>query len=189
MVVAIRIRIVPDADLVVSARSPYVLAYDAMRSRFVRQLQRAYSGELAAALAYRGHWRSLPRGGGDRERVGVIEQEELHHRRLVGAMLVELAAAPSRWREARAFVLGHLLGLLCRVAGYFLPMYAAGKLESRNVGEYEDAARYAAECGREDLVPCFVEMARVEADHEAFFRGRVMGHRALKLFPLWRRSG
>jgi hypothetical protein len=35
----------------------------------------AYSGELAAGLAYRGHWRSV-RDAAERERIQTIEAEE-----------------------------------------------------------------------------------------------------------------
>lgn len=154
------------------------------REALIRQLQLAYSGERAAAYAYRGHWRSA-RDGHERARIRKIEEEEWHHRRLVGAMLRDLGAGPVLWREVRALLIGRVLGLLCHVGGWFLPMYAAGKLESRNVREYEDAARYALGCGRADLVDCLLTMAEVEWDHEAYFREKVVGHAALRLLPLW----
>src|SRR5271166_5660183 len=119
------------------------MANSEARGTLVQTLQAAYSGELAAALAYGGHWRSLPPGP-DRDRVRDIEREEWDHRARVGGMLRELGAGPRRVRELRAWVTGNLLALLCRVAGWFLPMYGAGRLESRNVGEYERAARDAA---------------------------------------------
>ncbi|HEV3486149.1 MAG TPA: hypothetical protein VG106_12125, partial [Vicinamibacterales bacterium] len=65
------------------------------RSLLIRQLQGAYSGELAAGHAYRGHWRSV-RDASERERIRVIEQEEWHHRELVGALLAQLGAKPNR---------------------------------------------------------------------------------------------
>jgi hypothetical protein len=150
----------------------------------VHQLQRAYSGELAAALAYRGHWRAT-REGEDRARIRTIEEEEWQHRGLVGEILGALGAKPHLRLEVRAWVVGRTLGLLCHIAGWFLPMYGAGRLESRNVGEYERAARLAAGCGREDLVDSLLSMAEVEWDHEAYFRGRVEQHPALRWFPLW----
>jgi demethoxyubiquinone hydroxylase (CLK1/Coq7/Cat5 family) len=36
-------------------------------------LQLAHSGELAAALAYNGHWRSV-RDAGEREHIRIVEQ-------------------------------------------------------------------------------------------------------------------
>ena len=147
-------------------------------------LQLACSGELGAALAYRGHWKSLPEGE-DRRRIRAIEQEELHHRSRLREMLRELGAAPKRSREVRAWLIGRTLGLLCRVSGWLAPMYGAGKLESRNVREYEAAARHARDCGRHDWVDCLLTMAEVEWDHEAYFRGRVLSHRLGRRLRLW----
>jgi hypothetical protein len=154
------------------------------RAALIHQLQRAYSGELAAALAYRGHWRATPQGE-DRARIRAIEEDEWHHRGLVGVMLGTLGAKPRFWLEVRAWLIGRTLGLLCHIAGWFLPMYGAGRLESRNVGEYERAARLAACCDRADVIDGLLAMAEVEWDHEAYFRSRVERHYALRWLPLW----
>jgi hypothetical protein len=157
---------------------------ESARARLVKQLQRAYSGERAAAYAYRGHWKATRRAG-ERARIRAIEDEEWHHRRGVGEMLRGLAAGPRVLLEAKAWLIGRVLGLLCHVAGWFLPMYGAGRLESRNVGEYVVAARDALACGRHDLVAPLLAMAEVEWEHEAYFRTCVEGHPWLRWFPLW----
>jgi rubrerythrin len=131
-------------------------------------LRLAYSGELAAGFAYRGHWHSIS-DPEERLQIRKIEDEEWHHRRLVGGLLEQLGARPSVFRETRAFLIGGILGLLCHVAGRFAPMYGAGRLESRNVREYEEAAQYARECGRGEFVDCLLTMAEVEWDHERYF--------------------
>ncbi|MGH8726151.1 MAG: ferritin-like domain-containing protein [Candidatus Acidiferrales bacterium] len=154
------------------------------RLRLIEILQQAYSGERAAAYAYRGHWRSL-RDADDRSRIRTIEGEELHHRHLVGEMLRELGARPSALREVRASLVGRTLGLLCYVSGWFAPMYAAGRLESRNIREYEEAARRAQACGCEDFLPRLLAMAVVEWEHERYFRSKVLGHPWARYFPLW----
>jgi hypothetical protein len=100
-------------------------------------------------------------------------------------MLGTLGAKPRFWLEVRAWLIGRTLGLLCHIAGWFLPMYGAGRLESRNVGEYERAARLAACCDRADVIDGLLAMAEVEWDHEAYFRSRVEGHCALRWLPLW----
>jgi hypothetical protein len=100
-------------------------------------------------------------------------------------MLRDLGGEPRVGREVRAWLIGRLLGILCHVSGWFLPMYGAGRLESRNVGEYVVAARYAVDCNRMDLAPCLLAMAEVEWDHEAYFRGKVEGHAGLRWFQLW----
>jgi len=157
---------------------------DQARRKLIYQLQGAYSGELAAGFAYRGHWRSLPEGA-DRERVKVIESEEHHHRELVGNMLRELGAEPNPRRERIFWFIGHFIAGLCRIGGWFIPMYGAGKLERHNIVEYEDAARYATECGHPEMVDCLLTMAEVEWEHEKFFRESVAGHPLLRVFRLW----
>src|SRR5262249_5225704 len=98
---------------------------DGDRERLLAILQLAYSGALAAAHAYRGRWRSVS-DAAESARIRQIEEEEWHHRELVGGMLAALGGAPRRGREARAWMIGRSLGLLCHVMGWFAPMYAAG---------------------------------------------------------------
>ena len=150
----------------------------------VAQLQLAHAGELAAGYAYRGHWRSV-RDPEERERIHKIEDEEWHHRRLVAGILRDLGAGPRPVREAVFWTIGRTLGALCHVAGRFLPMYGAGRLERRNIVEYEDAAVYACASGHLELLDCLLTMAEVEWEHEQYFRARITGHPLLRLFPLW----
>ncbi|PYS34333.1 MAG: hypothetical protein DMF75_06750 [Acidobacteria bacterium] len=154
------------------------------RDKLIALLQLAYSGELAAAYAYRGHWHSLT-SVNERDSIRRIEEDEWRHRRLVGEMLARLDAKPSRRREIRAAIIGRTLGLLCHLTGWLLPMYGAGKLESRNVKEYETAARYARDCRYFKLIDCLLEMAEVEWDHELYFRSRVLSHRLGRRLSLW----
>jgi len=150
----------------------------------IRQLQGAYSGELAAGHAYRGHWRSV-RDSVEREQIKVIEEEEWHHRELVGGLLAQLGAKPSRLREAIFFVIGKTIAALCRIGGHFIPMYGAGRLERSNIVEYEDAAQYASRCGHDEMIECLLVMAETEWEHERYFRERVIGHPLLRVFRLW----
>jgi rubrerythrin len=154
------------------------------RAALVALLQLAYSGEQAAGYAYRGHWKSLS-DPSERERIRVIEEEEWHHRTLVGEMLRDLGAAPDPRRERRSAIIGRILGALCHVSGWLAPMYGAGKLESRNIREYETAARHARDCGRGDLIDCLLTMAEVEWEHEHYFRGRVLAHWLGRRITIW----
>lgn len=154
------------------------------RQQLIALLQLAYSGELAAAHAYRGHAASVA-DSEERERIRVIEGEEWHHRRFVGEMLAELGARPSRARELRSKVLGRVLGLACRVSGWFAPMYGAGKLESRNVREYETAARLARDAGCDGFIDCLLTMAEVEWEHERYFRSKAESHPLARWVRLW----
>lgn len=69
-----------------------------------------------------------------------------------------------------------MLGLTCYVSGWFLPMYFAGRLESQNSLEYEEAAVFAKQLGMDECVDDLLDMARVEVEHEEFFRKTVAGH-------------
>jgi demethoxyubiquinone hydroxylase (CLK1/Coq7/Cat5 family) len=147
-------------------------------------LQLAYSAERAAAYAYRGHWHSV-RDRLERIRIKQIEDEEWHHRALVGEMLASLGARPSKQREIRSLIIGRVLGVLCHLMGWLAPMYGAGRLESRNVREYETAARYARDCAREEFTDCLLTMAEVEWEHEYYFRSRVLLHPMGRRLSLW----
>lgn len=150
------------------------------RANLIRILQHAYSGEVAAAYAYRGHWKSL-KDSPEKERIKQIEAEEWDHRRRVGEWLEKLGARPQPTREKVFWTIGRSLGLTCHVSGWFMPMYFAGRLESQNSVEYEDAAKFAAELGMTHCVEDLLDMARVEVEHEVFFRQVVTGHRLLPL--------
>lgn len=156
---------------------------DHHRRQLARVLQGAYSGELAAAYAYRGHWKSL-RAGAERERIRQIEDEEWVHREKVRAIMSALAVAPVGVREKLMWTIGRTLGLFCHLMGWFLPMYFAGRLESGNVEEYETAAEHARRLGLAEFAADLEHMARVEGEHEIFFREMVASHPWL---PLMRR--
>lgn len=157
---------------------------DKNRQHLIATLQLAYSGELAAAYAYRGHWHSVT-AADERESIRTIEEDEWRHRKLVGEMLAALGSAPKKTREIRAALIGRTLGILCHVTGWLAPMYGAGKLESRNIVEYETAARFARDCGEAELVDCLLEMAEVEWDHEKYFRSQVLRHAIGRRLPIW----
>lgn len=138
---------------------------------------------MTAALAYHGHWTSLQ----DEQEIAEIRQieaEEWHHRRRLGAMLAGLGARPDLLLEVRMAILGTIICLGCLMVGWFIPMYFAGRLESRNDREYEEAAALAEALGMDALREELKAFAQLERDHEAYFLGKVAGHPAL---PFWRR--
>ena len=157
---------------------------ESARAKLIRQLQCAYSGELAAAFAYRGHWHSV-RDPRERERIRQIESEEWHHRRLVGGLLEQLGARPLRRREAIFWCIGNFIAAFCHVGGWFAPMWGAGRLERHNIIEYEDAAMFAAACGRDEMIDCLLSMPEVEWEHERYFREKAAGHPLAKLLRIW----
>jgi len=153
------------------------------RRNLIRILQNAHAGEIAAAYAYRGHWRSL-KDSPEKERIREIEAEEWDHRRRVGEWLANLGAAPRPLREKIFWTIGNVLGPSCYISGWFMPMYFAGRLESQNSVEYVEAAQFASELGMDECVEDLLDMARVEVEHEEFFHKTVSGHR---LLPVMRR--
>ena len=147
-------------------------------SSLVRILQAAHAGELAAANAYRGHWKTLT-DAGERASVQRIEAAELLHRRGLAVLLASLGSGPVWWREAVMGRIGRLFGFLCRFSGWFFPMYMAGRLEAMNVGQYTAAAALASELGLDRAAEVLQEMVEEEERHEAWFSARVLGHRLL----------
>lgn len=151
-----------------------------VRTSLIKILQRAYSGEKAAALAYRGHWKSLSEAD-EIARIRRIEAEEWTHRAIVGRMLNALEAKPVRSREMASWAIGRLVGLLCHISGWFLAMYFAGKLESANTEEYGGAAALAGMLDLTEFYRELMAMSVVEKEHEMFFLNMASGHRA---FPM-----
>ena len=151
------------------------------RQNLIRILQNAHAGELAAAFAYRGHWKSLKKTAAERDGIKKIEAEEWEHRENVARWLAELDAQPNKIREKVFWTIGKTIGAACFVSGWFFPMYFAGRLESGNVQEYVDAAEFARELGMTDCFDEMMEMSRVEGEHEEFFRQIIAKHRLLPL--------
>jgi len=148
------------------------------RKQLIHILQMAYSGELAAAFAYNGHWRSL-RDQGQRADVKKIENDEWVHRAVVGSMLAELDGKPQKWREVMMACIGSSVFIACFVGGWFLPMYFAGRLENANTEEYLHAAHHAGELGLVEMREKLLELSEVELQHEDYFKRIVQGHALL----------
>ena len=146
-------------------------------------LQRAYSGEMTAALAYRGHWISLKHEQ-EIEEIRQIEVEEWIHRENLGRWLKQMGSAPLWWLEVRMAVLGVIICIGCNMVGWFIPMYFAGRLEAQNDLEYEEAAKHCEALGLEAMRLELKAMAQLERDHEQYFLRKVTGHPAL---PFWQR--
>jgi hypothetical protein len=100
-------------------------------------------------------------------------------------MLGGLGASPDPVRERKMERVGWVISRFCLVGGWFFPMYGAGRLESKNIGEYELAARLAHVVPLGALVPSLLEMAEVEWDHERYFRTKAMSHGLWRLMPKW----
>jgi hypothetical protein len=155
------------------------------REQLIFLLQLAYSGELAATLAYLGHRHSL-RDRATRAALGKIIREEVHHRHCLLEMLRALGAGPDPFRERKMTRVGKTISLFCHFGGWFFPMYGAAMLEAQNVREYELAARLCLLTGHEQWIDPFLEMAEVEWDHELYFRSQAMQHWLWRAMPHWK---
>jgi rubrerythrin len=145
------------------------------KKKLTNILQNAYSGELAAAYAYRGHWKSLKEPS-EILTIQKIENEEWEHRRKVGLMLEDLGSGPNKLKEVYLTIIGKTIGFLCHIIGWFLAMYFAGRIESKNFKEYEDAAFYANAMELKSIYQDLVIMADVEKEHELFFKNIIARH-------------
>jgi len=156
------------------------------KKALIKILQGAYSGEIAAALAYRGHWKSL-KNPKEIESIQKIEDEEWIHRREVGKILQSLGSGPNRLREIIFWGIGRTLGILCHLIGWFLPMFFAGRLETQNVDEYQSAAYHAHILGLKNDQEALLQMAIVEKEHKDFFIQMARSHpwypKMTKWFP------
>ena len=152
----------------------------AARAGLVRILQDAHAGELAAAWAYRGHWRSR-RDPAERREIRRIEEAEWHHRSLVAGLLDEMGEGPRRRRELAMGMIGRVFGALCFVSLRFAPMYAAGRLEAMNVGQYATARDHALTLGLGTFRSSLEAMRQEELRHEDWFADQVRGHWLLPL--------
>jgi demethoxyubiquinone hydroxylase (CLK1/Coq7/Cat5 family) len=150
---------------------------DVEREKLIGVLRAAYAGELAAAHAYAGHATSLS-DPHERSELLRIEREEWEHREIVGKMLAELSTKPSKFRDAVMGAMGRVIGVLCHVTGWFMPMYVAGRIEEKNVEEYKTAARHATAMGWPEASRQLLELADIEKTHEVFFMGAVRDHRS-----------
>lgn len=84
------------------------------------------------------------------------------------------------------WTIGRVFGLLCFVSFRFAPMYAAGRLEAMNVGQYEKARGDAERLGLAALVVSLDAMVAEEIRHEVFFAAECRDH---FLVPLASRLG
>lgn len=161
------------------------------RDHLIRILQHAHSGETAAIYAYEGHYKSL-RKPDEISDVKKIMQDEIDHLAVVQRMLSELEATSDRDRDKRFSRIGRMISMICRIGGitgplgWYASMYGAGRLEKPNTKEYEDAARYAHQCGLPEMADELLHLAEVEWDHEKYLRDKCDGHWLSHLIPIWK---
>ena len=147
----------------------------------VKLLQRAYSGEKAAAFAYIGHARSL-RDPVAKAAVKQIEEDEWKHRENVLGLMRRYGVPVSRWLEVKLHIIGRVISASCHVIGRFMPFFFAGKLESGNVCEYFVMMRLFHTLGIREHDEMLYEMGMKEKEHEVYFLEQIRKDRLMPLF-------
>jgi len=137
-------------------------------SEVLRWLRRAHAGELGAALAYRGHARSV-RDAGERARILRILGEELAHRAEAAALLTARGATGDRQLARWVARLGRIAGIACRCTGHWAPMLGAAIAEAINVGEYRRLGAAARAAGDGEALDFARRSQRLEAEHARWF--------------------
>ncbi len=164
-----------------STPSPAARARVLAHRPLVRSLQRAYSAERAASLAYIGHAASL-RDPAAKARIKAIEQDEWDHRRHVLGILQHYGIPVSRRFEIQYYWIGQVIAASCHVIGWFMPYFFAGKLESGNVCEYFVMMRHFRSLGIREHDAVLYEMGMKEKEHEIYFLAQVEQSRLLPWF-------
>ena len=144
-------------------------------------LQKAYSGEKAAAFAYIGHARSL-RDPAAKAAVRQIEDDEWKHRENVLGLMRRYEVPVSRWLEVKLHIIGRVISASCHVIGRFMPFFFAGKLESGNVCEYFVMMRHFHSLGITEHDAMLYEMGMKEKEHEVYFLEQIKASRLMPLF-------
>ena len=147
----------------------------------VKLLQKAYSGEKAAAFAYIGHARSL-RDPAAKVAVRQIEADEWKHRENVLGLMRRYDVPVSRWLEVKLHIIGRIISASCHVIGRFMPFFFAGKLESGNVCEYFVMMRHFHSLGIREHDAMLYEMGMKEKEHEVYFLEQIRRDRLMPLF-------
>jgi demethoxyubiquinone hydroxylase (CLK1/Coq7/Cat5 family) len=131
-------------------------------------LKVAYSTEIGAATAYRGH-SAATKDPDVAAHIAFIEAEEHRHRARVGEMMDAFDARPFLPLEWVFTVVGTVIGFGCRVWGEWASAFGAAQFEFGGMGDYRRAAKAARSIDREDLAVELDHMEQDEADHRAFF--------------------
>lgn len=162
---------------------PLATAAERVRAHkaLVDLLQQAYSAEKAAAFAYQGHAGSVKRAE-EKAAIHRIEVDEWGHRHEVLTLMRRYDIPVSKWYEFRFHVIGKVISGACRVIGWFMPYYFAGRLESGNVCEYFRLMHYFHELGINTHDQVLYDMGIREKEHEVYFLERIKDRKLLARF-------
>ena len=144
-------------------------------------MQKAYSGEKAAAFAYQGHAGAV-RDKNEKKEIKQIEDDEWGHRAEVLGMMKLYEVPVSKYYEFKMHVIGKIISGSCYVIGWFMPFFFAGKLESGNVCEYFRMKQYFNSLGITRHDQLLYDMGIKEKEHEVYFLEKIKTNKLLPFF-------
>lgn len=133
------------------------------------QLRFAHAAEIAAYHAYEGHWRSVSNEA-ERKYIQTIALDEKKHIRDLERMLDSFGYCSDAFLDKCGKIAGELAGLACYYSGWRLPVLVARFIEKIGAVSYENIAIEAAEQGKYVLASKLMEMAKVEQEHDEYFK-------------------
>ncbi len=149
--------------------------------KLIDLLQRAYSAEKAASLAYQGHAGSV-KSLDEKKAIRQIEADEWNHRKEVLEIMQTYDIPVSKYYEFLFYLIGKTISIACYVIGWFMPFYFAGRLESGNVCEYFRMKQYFNKLGIKTHDKILYEMGIKEKEHEIYFLEKIKTNPLLPLF-------
>jgi len=147
----------------------------------IKSLQRAYSAEKAAAFAYQGHAGSV-KNCEQKKLIKQIEIDEWNHRKEVLAIMQQYNIPILKYYEIKFCIIGKIISASCYIAGWFMPFYFAGRLESGNVCEYFVMKQYFNTLGIKEHDKILYEMGIKEKEHEVYFLQKIRNNKLLPFF-------
>jgi bacterioferritin (cytochrome b1) len=137
--------------------------------KLIKELQKAYAGELGAYQAYNHHFLAT----GD-PAIRKIQEDEEEHVYQLEDMLGHLHASSSAWRNVLIKYIGFVLGLLCYVCTERACARGALLLEKIGVTKYKEISKLARKQGRLQMATKLSEMGKTEERHERYLRARLV---------------
>ena len=131
-------------------------------------LRLSYSSELGAALAYRGHARSV-HSATDKETILKISDDEHQHREHLLAIMSKRGLHPWFPLEYLFWLIGSTVGVGCSIWGEWASAFGASILEINGISEYQRIAKLAKYVGDQELIEIMTEFAENERVHHNYF--------------------
>lgn len=138
-------------------------------AEFVKLLQDAHAGELAAYHAYDGHWKSV-KDPNEARFIKAIQADEKKHVSALKDMLQEFYEKPNRLRDLIFIIIGKTASFMCYFTGWYAPMWGAAFIERIGTTNYLRMAALASELHHSEFYDALMDMARCEQRHEDYFR-------------------